>query len=366
MPSPFPPHRTPNFVWPHGLWPGMGGSAPRSVYVDESSRKTRAGAWNLVGALVLQEPPVVGILADDAYVQHYGQQNQWAAHAADAEGAWTDVSRAIRRQHYEALLLVDGLPPSEAAAARDPHRRVRDLISHSVAQVRGPVRIFWEEATGFSDAHLEGIAQEAERQRLAVLRNGDAGEIPLFFPEILPSVVRKSSTSNDGATSVGLGLVDWFLHAVGRDMTRTDNDWPSSRECGLEVWYDCTKPDRRARTAAFTIGNGRELYPEASYGGTLGVVEPPINNPMEQAANQLHQVAQDGLPEHCSHLADELAKALGVWEQDAADESHRQSLAQAFVRVFDTAPLYASRPSEATRERFLELLRIRRACLSLL
>jgi len=165
---------------------------------------------------------------------------------------------------------------------------------------------------------------------------------PILFPQIDISIGAKRMA--------GLQVVDFLLWALNRGLQHVTDPW--AERVGLRLDHTTAQQDGPMNTGLYSLGAGRLKLPTPTY--PAPVLPLPEYTGRDKIGNALILMERcvrfwyARLPDHSAHLHGVLVIAMKglANEQFASSAQSIERIASAFLRIFDTVPIYAQASEE--------------------
>jgi hypothetical protein len=257
-------------------------------------------------------------------------------------------------------VLVDGKLKDNDKSAEKFYREAFRLAAVEIFSSAPTVRLIVEQRNGVSEAVLSTILKDLHLDLESTVL--DLPILPLFCPKILLTISDKSEP--------GLQVVDFLLWACARALSRAkDRRWLERLNAAIRVeMSDEGKPvsDGLLHLNWSTVPEGNPYPPEIEQ--DRAAAPDDYRRDWSLIERTIRTVASgDSLPIYLDHLAADLAlasSALASRDLKAVADGVRQ-IASAFLRLFDTMPVYGGVPN-GDLVRWRELLSARRLAASML
>lgn len=351
------------------------------LYVDESTMEVGTRKMFGVGALLSTVPVAPAVI--DRATRALGDDPDRVPSSANYERLTAGIDeRTLARAHFHASEdsgnahshfaraitdLVTGnfaFSFSELSAGTDgeAYRQHALRSLYTLLHTRKPVACVFERRPGLSADRANALLEEMRANldpcafEQALMRS--------YYPDITVAVDDKSNP--------GLQVADMLLWSIGQELF-----FPGSKKaawagrCGLHKWAEAAIPEAPIRWVQCRVNNRNPLfanepdhlvaYPVTFDELTADVDDLTVANCYAAAERVLRRVAVRPLPSHAEHLRPMVADALRGLErprQVGPDEIRR--VARAFIRVFDTVPIYNGILRDNVHPQWLPLLRAKR------
>jgi len=249
-------------------------------------------------------------------------------------------------------------PGADGAAYRQHALRSLYTLLHT----RKPVACVFEHRPGLDGDRANALLEEmcANLDPCAF----DQALMRSYYPHITVVVDDKSNP--------GLQVADMLLWSIGQELFFPDSKkavWAG--RCGLHKWADAAIPEAPIRWVQCIVNNRNPLfanepdhlvaYPVAFDELTADAEDLIVANCYAAAERLLRRVAVRPLPNHAEHLRPTVAEALrGLEKQQRVGPDEIRRVARAFIRVFDTVPIYRGILRDNGHAQWLPLLRAKR------
>lgn len=253
---------------------------------------------------------------------------------------------------------------SELRAGTDSaaYRRHALRSLHTLLPTRRPVACVFERRTDLS--------VEAARALLEEMRDGldpcafDLALMRSYYPQISVAIGDKSDP--------GIQVADMLLWSIGQELFSTKQTRvPWAARCGLYKWADAAIPEAPMRWVQCRVNNRNPLFahepddmvPYPVSQDELIAADDPLTvaNCYAAAERILRRVAVRPLPPHAEHLRGRVADALRMLEKpERVGPDEIRQVARAFIRVFDTVPIYNGMVRDRAHPQWLPYLRAKR------